>query len=124
MRLVKDDHRICVVYLEVLSNLFVNQVVVWHKNEVCSRNSVLCCIIGAILVLDCLLVNLLDVHRVPRHLSFALITILVEKARVDTLLGGSASGIEREAFIHVYLRVDTEVVSASDQHRPWLKNCV
>ena len=124
MRLVKDDHRVSVVDLEVLSDLFIDEIVVWHENEVCGRDSVLGRVIGTILVLDCLFVNLLDVHRVPRHLSLALITILVEKAWVNTLLRSSAGCIKCEAFVHVYLRIDTEVVPASDQHRPRLKHCV
>ena len=75
-------------------------------------------------MLDRLLVDLFNVHRVPRHLHLTLISVLVEGARVDPLLGRSARSIQCKSLVHIDLRVDAKVVSTSDQDSPRLEHCV
>jgi len=49
-------------------------------------------------MLERLVVDFFNVHRIPRHLLYAIFPVLEKHARVDALLRGTTSGIQREAL--------------------------
>ena len=103
MSLIEYDDRVSVVDLKVLSDFLVDQIVIGHEYKVCSCNPIFGGIIWAVLMLDSLLVNLFNIHRIPRHFNLTLISVLVKLARVYSLLCCSARRVKREPFVHVYL---------------------
>ena len=65
VRLIEDNHRVLVIYLEVFPNLLIDKIVVGHEDKVGLTHSVFDSEVGAELVLNRLFVNLLDIHRLP-----------------------------------------------------------
>ena len=110
MCLIKNDHGVLVVNFKVFSDLLVDQVVVGHEDEVGACDSIFGGIVRAVVVLDRLLVNLFDVHWLPGHLGLSIVSVLVETAWVDAVLGRSASRVQGKTFVHVYLLIHTQMV--------------
>lgn len=92
-------------------DLLVDKVVVGHEDKVSGSSPVFIGKIRAVLFPLSNLMELFDVHRPPRHLSFTFVTIFVENARIKTFLRVSTGCIEREALVHVDCLVHAEMVT-------------
>lgn len=108
MRLIEDDHRVCIVDVEGASDFIVDEVVVRHKDQVSALDSVSSCVVWAELVADCLLVNVFNILRLPRHMGSSIGAIFEEYALTTSLklLCRPASGVQCSPFVDVNAGVD------------------
>ena len=124
MSFIEYDYWVLPFDTKVLTNLLVDQVVVGHEYEVGCLRSFLHIIVRAVLIFDGLVVDFFYVHRIPWHLSLAISPIRIENALIYALLGSPTRRIQSKSFIHINLRVDTEVVTWGNQDGAWLEDRV
>ena len=122
--LVKDDYAIFEADVEVFAELFLDDVVVWHEDDVCTRSSVFHREIWTHDLLFGHLVQILDVEWIPSHGPGSDISIFEVHARVYGLLDGLASRVQRMTPVHVDGRVHTKMVSRSQDDRSWLEDSI
>ena len=122
MGLIDDDHRIHKVEGKVLSDLLVDQIVVWHKYQVCALHSVLDRIVWTVSMPQGLNMDLFYVTRIPGHAGPRSLSVRKVHARIYSLLHGAACGIEREALIRIDSLLDAEMVARCYKHRARLKS--
>ena len=113
MCLIKNDDAILKADVKVFAEFFLDNVIVWHKNDVCASSSVFHREVWADDLLFSHLMQILDVEWVPRHVLGCDISIFEVHARIDGLLYRLTSRVECMSSVHVYGGVDAEMVSGS-----------
>jgi NDP-sugar pyrophosphorylase family protein len=79
---VKNDDGVGILNLEVLLDFLVDEVVVWHEDQVSCRSTVFVSEVWTVLFTLCDLVKLFNVHCFPGHLRFAFIAVFEKDARI------------------------------------------
>ena len=117
MRLIKDDHRVCIVDVEGTSDFIVNEVVVRHKDQVSALDSVSSCIVWTELVAFCLLVNVFNIERLPRHVGSGIGAIFKEYTLATSLklLSRSTRGVQCSTFVDVNAGIDAQMITRCDE---------
>ena len=109
--LVKDDDRVVIINVEVFANFLINEVVVGHEDEVCARDTILGCVVRAIIPLEGELVHFLDIHRLPRHVLPPIVLVFEVGARIDAFLGSSTRCVQPVPFVNIDVWVDAKMVA-------------
>ena len=65
-----------------------------------------------------------NIHWFPWHALLSIVSIFEIKTWIDAFLGGLARCIKCKSFVHIDLRIDTEMVTRGNENRTRLENKV
>jgi len=111
---IKNDDWILKINIEILSILFVNQVIVWHEDYICSLCSVFHQVVGTCKTFFSNPMQLFNIIRIPGKCFRILLSSFQISARHIWSLHFPASWIKSSALVYIYCTVYAQMISWSN----------